>query len=170
MTELDPQKYSEYCIYRRRFIPDENILLKGDIIYHASPDLILSSWKTLKARDDFAGGLSAYYPKLGIKVSKELAGDGSLVYWYNDIMELYFEGTTIKMIDLLLDLIVYPDGSIKLLDADEFADAIEQGLVSKEQSIWAMRSLSGLLDIVYAGNYHTLAEPLDELSEYMKGN
>jgi len=31
------------------------------------------------------------------------------------------------MVDLLLDMIIYPDGRYHLLDIDEFATAIEKG-------------------------------------------
>ena len=52
------------------------------------------------------GGFSAYYPKLGIKVSKLFDGDGRLLYWYNDISELSFVGKNINFTDLLIDLVV----------------------------------------------------------------
>lgn len=168
MINYDPQKYTDFNIYRRRYIPEENILLKKDVIYHISEDLILTSWTALKERTDMAGGLSAYYPKLGVKVSKKITADGDLLYWYNDIMELIIEDRTITMNDMLLDILVYPDNTIKLVDADEFADAMETDLITKEQSIAAMRALSGLLNIIYEGSYDTLRAPVEELASYIK--
>ena len=170
MISYNPSLYKVYCIYRRRYIPDEVVSLKGDTIYYISDELILTSWKALKKRPDIAGGLSAYFPKLGVKVSKKLSEDGKLVYWYNDICEVVFDGKNITMNDMLLDLLVYPDGNIRLVDSDEFAEAMEKDIITKEQSIRTMKSLSKLLDMVYSDRYDELQGPVEQLESFLAQN
>jgi predicted RNA-binding protein associated with RNAse of E/G family len=49
------------------------------------------------------------------------------------------------MVDLLLDLIIYPDGRYHVLDIDEFADAIEKGHLKKKQQIYSLRTLDQMI-------------------------
>lgn len=49
--------------------------------------------------------------------------DDRIKAWYCNItLPARFEGTGISYIDLALDLLVYPDGRMLVLDEDEFAD------------------------------------------------
>jgi uncharacterized protein len=49
--------------------------------------------------------------------------DGSLKGWYcNVAYPAEIDGSTIRYVDLALDLLVYPDGRQMVLDEDEFAD------------------------------------------------
>ena len=167
MINFNPELYKSYTVIRRRYIPDEVITLNQDTIYYVSDELIVSGWKAIRLRQDISGGFSAYYPKLGIKTSKLFDGNGNLLYWYNDISELNFNGNDINFTDLLIDLIVFPNKSIKILDFDEFADAIEKNYITKEQEIKALKSFHTLLDYIYNNNYATLQEPINELEKYL---
>ena len=124
MMTFDAEQFRSYALYRRRYIPDECVHLKKDCIWYVSDDLILTSWKAIRPRDDIGGGISAFYPKLGFRISKVFAPDGSLVHWYNDICSVRIEDSEIHYTDLLLDVIVDPDGSLHLLDADREGHAL----------------------------------------------
>ena len=167
MINFNPDIYKSYTVTRRRYIPDEVISLHHDTIYYVSDELIVSGWKAIRLRPDISGGFSAYYPKLGIKTSKLFDEAGDLLYWYNDISELSFNGNDINFTDLLIDVIVYPDGSKKILDIDEFAAAIEKRLITKEQEIRALKSFHLLLSYIYNDNYKTLTQPIEELEKYL---
>lgn len=167
MINFNPELYKSYTVIRKRYIPDEVITLNHDTIYYVSDDLVISGWKAIRLRPDISGGFSAYYPKLGIKTSKLFDGDGNLLYWYNDISELNFNGNDINFTDLLIDLIVFPDNSIKILDLDEFAEAIEKNYITKEQEIRALNSFHTLLDYIYNNDYSKLQEPINELEKYL---
>ncbi|MGP1433173.1 MAG: DUF402 domain-containing protein [Catonella sp.] len=167
MINFNPELYKPYTVTRRRYIPDEIITLNHDTIYYVSDELIVSGWKAIRLRPDISGGFSAYYPKLGIKTSKLFDGNGDLLYWYNDISELAFNGNDINFTDLLIDLIVFPDNSIKILDLDEFAEAIEKNYITKEQEIKALNSFHTLLDYIYNNDYSKLQEPIKELEKYL---
>ncbi len=167
MINFNPDLYADYIVHRRRYIPNECIHLTADTIYYVSEDLIISGWKAIRLRPDISAGFSAYYPKLGVKVSKLFDADGKLMYWYNDISELNIDGYDINFTDLLIDVVVYPDGSFKILDIDEFAAAIEKKLITKEQEIKALKSFHSLLDFIYADKYDTLKEPVLQLERYL---
>ncbi len=78
-------------IYRHRLIPAELIQLKDDVIVNQNEEYLLTKWKTLHPKHDFSHGSSCYFFKEGIKVSKFYRPDGSLLYWYIDIVDYSFD-------------------------------------------------------------------------------
>ena len=147
-------------LFRRRFIPDENIELKDDMILALEPNLIITSWNVLKPRRDISRGVSAYFIDKGIKVSKVFDNAGQMVYWYCDIIETE---NTYTFIDLLIDVVVYPDGQVEVLDMDEFADAMEQGILSVGTIAHAMRATDDLLHTIYAGEFEKYTHYIDDM-------
>jgi len=91
----------------------------------------------------------------GYKVGRFYDINGNYLYWYCDIIETeYDRGTdTYTINDLLPDIKIYPDGRAIVLDADELAQAMEEGLVSCEQATRALKTLDGLLRMLYGGNF-----------------
>lgn len=167
MIDFNPKAYQQFIVNRRRYIPNETISLHKDTIYYVSEDLIVTGWKAITKRPDFSGGMSAYFPKRGIKTSKLLDANGALLYWYNDIGEVFIEGSKIRFNDLLFDIVVFPDGKVRHMDIDEFALAVEQNLITKEQEIKALRSYHFLVDTISEGKYHTLQAPILELEAFL---
>ena len=151
-------------IYRKRMIPDECILLKDDVILEVTDDIIVTSWKTLKPRRDFHHGYSCYYLNLGYKISKFYREDNTLLYWYCDIVNYDYreEDHSLIVTDLLADVVIYPDGYIKVLDIDELAIALEKKLCSPEIVTQALRKLDGLLNIIYDDKFETLSTKIEK--------
>lgn len=151
-------------IYRKRMIPDECILLKDDVILEVTDDIIVTNWKTLKPRRDFHHGYSCYYLKLGYKVSKFYREDNTLLYWYCDIVDYDYrkEDNSLIVTDLLADVVIYPDGYIKVLDIDELAIALEKKLCSPEIVTQALRKLDRLLNIIYDDKFETLSSKIEK--------
>ena len=152
-------------LFRRRFIPDENIELKDDMILALEPNLIITSWNVLKPRRDISRGVSAYFIDEGIKVSKVFDNAGQMVYWYCDIIETHYDEkeNTYTFNDLLIDVVVYPDGQVEVLDMDEFADAMEQGILSVGTIAHAMRATDDLLHTIYAGEFEKYTHSIDDM-------
>lgn len=142
-------------LYRKRIIPEEMILLKDDVILHQDASTIITKWNSLKPRKDFSNGISAYFMDEGFKVSKIFDKHHKLVYWYCDIIETEYnsEQHTYIFTDLLADVVIYPDGELRVLDLDEIGDALEQKLISKDLSAKALRLCNQLLEKIYAGNF-----------------
>lgn len=152
-------------LYRKRLIPDECLQLKDDVIMRFDDDIIVTTWNTIHPRKDFHHGTSCFYRKKGWKVSRFFREDGSLRYTYCDIVT-YEENTdknTLTVVDLLADVIIYPDGFVKVVDLDELATAVREGLLTSEQLNCCLISLNALLTLIYDGKLDELTSPLNNL-------
>lgn len=152
-------------LYRKRIIPEECILLKDDKILYKDENIIVTGWNTLKPRKDLHHGYSCYFLKEGYKISKFYKADGSLLYWYCDIVEYEHQPETDTYIftDLLADVIVYPDGFVKVVDIDELVTALNEKLISEDTLKKSLLNLNNLLEIIYAGDFDRLKEPIEKL-------
>lgn len=152
---------TELVLYRRRFIPDEKILLKDDMVVSFSDDAIITKWNVLTKRHDFTHGISCYYMKEGFKVSKFLDDNNNIVYWYCDIIETEKDGNIYTFNDLLADVIIYNDGRVEVVDVDEIGEALTKNLLPKELIAKALYRLDKLLKIIYSGEFEKYQEPLN---------
>ena len=159
-------------LFRRRFMPDEITELKDDTILMANDDVIVTKWNVLKPRNDISTGISAYFLKKGIKVSKVFDPNGSLVYYYCDIIETLHENGNDKYTfnDLLIDVLVYPDGHVEVVDMDEFADIMENGTLSNEIIAKALRTTDYLLKLIYSGNFSDLTQYITDIEKTLWTN
>ena len=151
---------NQVSLYRKRFIPCETNYLKDDKIVYMDENIIITKWDTLKPRKDIKRGMSVYFLNEGYKVSKLYSPDEKLVYWYCDIVKVVpnEERNEIVFEDLLLDVVIYEDGHIEVLDADELADALEQKIIPQEYGIMALRNMDKLLNIIYNGEFGRIEE------------
>lgn len=149
-------------LYRKRFIPNEIKLLKDDKILHFDDSVIITSWTTLKPRSDFASGLSVYYRKEGFKISRHYGADGTFTRWYCDIISETPAEDGLIFSDLLIDVVIFPDGTVRVVDLDEAADALEQGLITAELLTAALRSTDKLLSYIYQGRFSELTDCLEK--------
>lgn len=157
---------SNLQLFRKRLIPNECILLKDDVIVSQSDDYIITRWTTLNPKIAFHHGCSCYFLKEGFKLSKFYRHDGSLLYWYCDIVEYAWneDGTCLTSTDLLADVIIYPDGRSKVMDLDELADAAASGLITHEQLLKSLRQLDRFLTYIYKDKFDHLQAVLDNLN------
>lgn len=152
-------------LYRRRLIPAECLPLNDDIIVEQNEEVLITKWKTLRPKPEFSHGCSCYFLQEGIKVSKIYRSDGSLVYWYCDIVDYDYDADnqSLTVIDLLADVILYPDGHMEVVDLDELAEAMERGLITKEQMTTCLRNLNHLLSMIYRDKFDRLQARLNSL-------
>ena len=151
-------------LYRERLIPQECIPLKDDVILYHDDDIIVTSWKALHPKHDLDHGYSCYFLDKGIKVSKFLYSSGELIYWYCDIIDHTYEtsSNTYVFRDMLADVLVYPDGFVKVVDLDEFEEALEKELLTLTDVKKALRNLNSLLNIIYGGHFDELKEEIEK--------
>lgn len=151
-------------LYRKRLIPEECILLKDDTVLYRDNQIIVTGWNSLKPRRDLHHGYSCYYLSKGIKVSRFYQEDNSLRFWYCDIVDYDYDETTDTYIvtDLLADVIIYPDGFVKVVDLDELVTARESGILSEDMLKKALLCLNDLLNTIYAGEFDTLQKPTED--------
>ncbi len=149
-------------LYRRRIIPDECVLLKDDIILSCDEDYIVTKWNALRPKKDLHHGASCYFLKEGFKVSKFCRQDDSLLYFYCDIVDYNYDAAQNNLIvtDLLADVIIYPDGFVKVVDLDELVTALEARSISLDTLKASLNKLDKLLNIIYSGNFENLTKLL----------
>ena len=58
--------------------------------------------------------------------------------------------------DLLADVIIYPDGFVKVVDIDEMVCCLDEDLITLEQLKRSLTQLDRLLQIIYADKFDTL--------------
>ena len=99
----------------------------------------------------------------GFKVSKFYDHEDQLISWYCDIIDYTFDSDTDTYIftDLLVDVIVYPDGFVRVVDLDELADAARDGLITQEQLQLALRRTDKLLGVIYKGAFAKLQKYIE---------
>ncbi|MBE6007818.1 MAG: DUF402 domain-containing protein [Lachnospiraceae bacterium] len=138
-------------LIRKRLIPFESVHLKDDRIVHLEDGLIVTHWDVLKPRKDFQKGISCYFLEEGYKISRFMDKDGNLVYFYCDIIETEYDNKedTYTFTDLLADVIIYPDGRVKVVDIGEIALAMEEGIIDDVLVKKALTRLDKLLEIIY---------------------
>lgn len=155
----------EITIYRKRHIPNEIVKLDKDVIVKYDGNVLVTTWDCIRPRDDINHGISAYFCKDGYKISKMFDADNKLVYWYCDIMTMMEGDKEGELVyeDMLLDVIIFPDGKVEVVDADEFAQAMENEMISKDKAIQALKSLDKLLKMIYSGKFSELTKDIDSV-------
>ncbi len=151
---------SKINLYRKRFVPNECILLKNDEIVFINDEIIITKWETLKPREDFNSGNSIYYIKDGYKISQMFL-NGERVYIYCDIIDLKINHNDYICEDLLVDVIVENNGFVKVLDIDEVADCLKHKVIDESTAIDSLTKLNNLLQRIYTGEMEELLKPLN---------
>ena len=142
-------------VLRRRYIPYEIVDISDDELLFRDNELLVTKWNSIKPRPDFHGGISFTFLNRGYKLGRFYDKDKNFLYWYCDILDVQYDriSDTYTLNDLLVDIKIYPDGRVEVLDADELAQALEEGLVSREQACASLRILDELLKMIYSGRF-----------------
>ncbi len=146
------------ALYRKRLIPAEKILLDSDEIILLTKDMIHTRWKPIKPRKDIGSGESWYFIQKGFKISKFFDLNGNFSYWYCDIINTEYDPSKDEYVftDLLIDVVIYPDGFVKVLDIDEVSIALEKELISISLLKKGLDSLAELLNSAYKNEIEKL--------------
>lgn len=152
-------------LYRKRYIPNECILLKGDEIVSLDENCLITKWKTINPKAYMCRGCSCYFFKEGFKLSKIYDFNDNLLYWYCDIVEFTWdeETSSLTSIDLLADVVIYPDGAVKVVDLDELAKAHEDGLITTDQLHKALYQTNHLLTYIHENRFCELQAKIENL-------
>ncbi len=147
-------------LYRKRIIPEECVYLKDDEILLSNSEVIITKWNTLHPKKTLHHGISCYFLERGFKVSKFYDHDGNLISWYCDIITYDYDESENSYVftDLLVDVVVYPDGFVRVVDLDELADAVRDGHLSDDLLQKTLRRTNKLLSLIYAGGFAKLQD------------
>ncbi|MCD7834967.1 MAG: DUF402 domain-containing protein [Lachnospiraceae bacterium] len=154
----------EIRLYRKRIIPEECLLLDEDHILYADREIIITKWHTIRPKKTLHHGYSCYFMERGYKVSKFYDHENNLISWYCDIIEYEYREKENSYIftDLLVDVIVYPDGFVRVVDLDELADAARDHQITEEQMQRALRRTDKLLSVIYKGAFGKLQQYIED--------
>lgn len=152
-------------LYRQRIIPNECVHLKDDDIIKCNDEIIITKWNALRPKKNLHHGYSCYFLNQGFKVSKFYREDGSLLYWYCDIVEYRYnpKENSLTTLDLLADVIVYPDGFVKVMDLDELVSSLDNGSLPEALLKKCLLRLNSLLQIIYSNNFHDLKKYIEDV-------
>ncbi|MFS0781030.1 DUF402 domain-containing protein [Bacillus sp. 1P06AnD] len=83
--------------------------------------------------------------------------NGDVIQWYIDICQSIGSEKDIPyMDDLYLDIIVFPDGEIMLVDEDELEEALAEGTIDKKQYQLARNEANKILRDIKAGTFRLI--------------
>lgn len=142
-------------LFRKRYIPDEIIDISSDEVLYRDEKLIITKWLPINKRNDIGSGMSFTFLEEGYKISKLFDLEGNFLYWYCDIIDYKYDEAedTYTIIDLLVDLKVYKDGSYHVLDMNELVEAYDKKMINFEDVLGALRKLCNLVELVRAGKF-----------------
>lgn len=137
-------------ILRKRYIPDEIVDISSDELLYRDEQILVTRWNTIKPRKDISWGISYTFLNEGYKISKFFDKESNFLYWYCDILDICYNHQEDEYVlkDLLIDVKIYPDGKLQLLDLDEFADAVKKKILTGEQIIKGIEVLDALFEII----------------------
>lgn len=142
-------------IFRKRLVPEECVHLDKDSILFFSEQYMITSWDTINPKTAFSRGISLYVMDKGWKISKFFDAQNQFVYWYCDIIRTDYDQDTDTYVftDLLADVIIEPDGTMRVVDLDEFEPAYAKGLIQTDEILTALCQLNELLQTIYDGSF-----------------
>jgi len=157
-------------LYRKRLIPDECILLKDDHLFYQDSDILMTAWTAIRPKPVLDHGFSCYYLNDGFKISKFFDHDDQFMYWYCDIISHEYDKNTNTYIftDLLADVIIMPDGQVKIMDLDELSFALDNELLPPASVSEALCKVDRLLSLFYQGSLERYLREFDERIERYK--
>jgi Protein of unknown function (DUF402) len=96
----------------------------------------------------------------GLIVDRTLEGPGT---WYVDLVSVAVEGDVYTFRDLYVDVMVPVDGRhYRMLDLDEFADALQDGVLGVDEAVDALRRWQRFLD----RHLHAPREPIGTWTDF----
>ncbi len=160
-------------ILRKRYIPLEEVDISLDRVLIDNDQLLVTKWIPIKPRGDFAWGISYVNFQEPYKISRFYDHKDGFLYWYCDIIQTarWVDAETgqrfCRLTDLLVDVVMYPDGRIEVKDEEELDEALEAGLITPEQKEYALAAKDALVTRMETG----LFPPKDfSYLEYEKGH
>ena len=87
--------------------------------------------------------------------SKFIDDNENILYWYCDIIDWEYSEKDNSYVfnDLLIDVIVYENGFVKVVDIGEISTALEKGLIDVELAKKALNTADDLLNDIYSGKF-----------------
>ncbi len=157
----------KYTFIRKRFIPFEETDISGDEVLYDGGGLLVTRWLPIRPRTDIGWGASYIYIPGNCKMSAIFDCEGKFRHWYCDIIKTKYEPEINKytFTDLLLDVIIRPDGTHSVLDEDELQEAFLRGYITEEDVRTAEETKNRILHMYSRQNILRKFKGAPDLSE-----
>ncbi|ASJ16382.1 hypothetical protein A3L04_04485 [Thermococcus chitonophagus] len=94
------------------------------------------------------------FPGKDFDILKVYSEEGKFVGLYVDVLDYTkWDGKTLEMLDLFLDIFIFPSGKAFLLDEDEIEMALNYGIISREKFLKAYRTANRILEEIKSGKF-----------------
>lgn len=147
----------DLIIIRKRYIPEEEVDISSDRVLVHTDNILITKWIPIKPRGDFAWGISYVDLTDHYKISRFYDDKDTFLFWYCDILEVtqtWQEGKQKYILtDLLIDVILYPDGTCEIKDMDELEEALQTGLIDERQYYLSIQAKDRLLEKIQTGHF-----------------
>ncbi len=142
-------------ILRKRYIPNETVDISNDEMLYRDKNILITRWKAIKQRPDISVGVSFTFLNEGYKISRFYDHKKNFLFWYCDIIDVEYDEKEDKytLIDLLLDIKVMPNGIVEIIDEEELTEALEEGLITKQQAVMALKKLNTMVEMTESGDF-----------------
>lgn len=141
-------------VIRKRLIPNEEVDISGDEQLSFDGNLLVTRWLPIRPRRDIGWGISYTNIEESYKISAVFDCTGYFKHWYWDIIDAQFEtGSRLIVKDLLIDIIVERDFTIKILDIRELEEALETGLICLREHTLALNVLKKIFIDILERNF-----------------
>ncbi|PIQ25588.1 hypothetical protein COW36_21330 [bacterium (Candidatus Blackallbacteria) CG17_big_fil_post_rev_8_21_14_2_50_48_46] len=138
---------SQLPIRKQKLHPVREVNLSGDTWLHQDEHLCVSYWHLPRTESDqVAHTLTLTIFDEAIQIHSKHNAAGERLYWYCDLLEVKRDEGGWHLTDLLLDVVVFPDGSTRMLDLGELAEALEEGGIHPQQAAQALRLAETIQD------------------------
>jgi predicted RNA-binding protein associated with RNAse of E/G family len=135
--------------YKKKLFPPAIIDISSDILYFFNKELMVTGWapEVDDPTEGVASVISFIFLEKGFQISKKFDKNNTFLYWYCDIIDVESdqENNIYTITDLVVDVVVYPDNYVRIIDLDELANLIEQDGLDKKLLLKALRNLDNLL-------------------------
>lgn len=153
-------------LFRKRYFPQEVVELNDDIVFW-DENILVTKWRTIRPKPNLSHGISAFFIDKGIKVSKFYTFSDELLYWYCDIGDCVFDNSKneFMFVDLMADVIIYPDGEMRVVDLAEAADVFANGSVESDKICKMLKSLDFLMEALHSGQFREMQNFLEKFEK-----
>lgn len=127
------------------------------LFYNKGEGIIVTKWIPHRKReDDLASGISIWLLKRGWKLNIFFNENGQLTKWHCDVGRFLYKCKEEKLVriifeDLILDFIIYSDGSYKVEDEEQYQEALKQKILSDDQMVYPPIALRNLKEAFEKG-------------------
>lgn len=142
-------------LLKHKLLPQCTEDITEDEILFFNNDYLVTQWKAKSSNMNIASALSVVSVEHGIQISKKYDKDKKFCYWYCDIVKTKWtpESSCFEITDLLVDVVVFPDNELRMIDLDEFTQSKNNGLLNTSDFQWAQQSVLKLINQALLGDF-----------------